>query len=85
MALLLQHAEEASECESPSGTSHELWTEKWRPRRADEVVGNEQHAFYLRDWLAALRVQPDTVDSPSASPRYPMMSGARALCLFVAR
>lgn len=42
---------------SHSSTSQEAWTEKWRPRRADEVVGNEERALYLRDWLAALRLQ----------------------------
>lgn len=35
------------------------WTEKWRPRRADEVLGNEERAMYLRDWLVALRLQYD--------------------------
>ncbi|KAK7695808.1 hypothetical protein QCA50_000446 [Cerrena zonata] len=35
------------------------WTEKWRPRRADEVLGNEERAMYLKDWLVALRLQYD--------------------------
>ncbi|OBZ68210.1 Telomere length regulation protein elg1 [Grifola frondosa] len=29
---------------------------KWRPKRAEEVIGNEQNALYLRDWLLALRL-----------------------------
>ncbi|THH33696.1 hypothetical protein EUX98_g612 [Antrodiella citrinella] len=42
-------------------TAHqEAWAEKWRPRRADEVIGNEERALYLRDWLSALRIQMAT-------------------------
>ena len=42
---------------SPSPSHQQAWTEKWRPRCADEVLGNEEHALYLRDWLQALRLQ----------------------------
>lgn len=45
------------------------WTEKWRPRRADEVIGNENHALYLRDWLAALRLQVHTPEEPQKGNR----------------
>ncbi|KIL70054.1 hypothetical protein M378DRAFT_116834 [Amanita muscaria Koide BX008] len=38
---------------APTSTS-QLWTDKWRPRRAAQVLGNEQGALYLRDWLHAL-------------------------------
>ncbi|KAF5370109.1 hypothetical protein D9758_001044 [Tetrapyrgos nigripes] len=37
--------------------SHKLWTDKWRPTRADYVLGNEDLAIYLRDWLCALELQ----------------------------
>ncbi|CAO1614542.1 unnamed protein product [Parajaminaea phylloscopi] len=32
------------------------WAERWRPRRADEVLGNTSGAVYLRDWLLQLQV-----------------------------
>ncbi|KIK91063.1 hypothetical protein PAXRUDRAFT_831154 [Paxillus rubicundulus Ve08.2h10] len=34
----------------------EMWTHRFRPRRAKEVLGNEHHALYLRDWLSALEL-----------------------------
>lgn len=37
--------------------SKELWTEKYRPRKAEEVLGNVSHAQYLRDWLLTLELQ----------------------------
>ncbi len=40
------------------------WTDRWRPRRAEEVLGNEQHSLYLRDWLVALRLQAETMRPP---------------------
>lgn len=40
------------------------WSEKWRPTCAQEVLGNEKNAIYLRNWLKALELQlensPDT-------------------------
>jgi hypothetical protein len=42
----------------PSSSS-QLWNEAWRPRRAKEVLGNEQSAMYLRDWLYTLALQLD--------------------------
>lgn len=35
----------------------ETWTRRFRPRRANEVLGNERHALYLRDWLSALELR----------------------------
>jgi hypothetical protein len=51
-----------------ANSSQEQWMDKWRPRQADHVLANEQHALYLRDWLQALRLQgsstrPSTLDS----------------------
>ena len=38
------------------GGANMLWSDKWRPRRADQVLGNEQSALYLRDWLLNLKL-----------------------------
>ncbi|KAF8621676.1 hypothetical protein AX15_007689 [Amanita polypyramis BW_CC] len=35
----------------------QLWTDKWRPKCAVEVLGNEKSALYLRDWLRALALE----------------------------
>ncbi|TCD66983.1 hypothetical protein EIP91_000663 [Steccherinum ochraceum] len=40
-----------------SSPHQDAWTDKWRPHRAEEVIGNEELALYLRDWLVALRLQ----------------------------
>ncbi|TFK55724.1 hypothetical protein OE88DRAFT_1722752 [Heliocybe sulcata] len=40
-------------------TRSQLWTDRWRPRHADEVLGNEANALYLRNWLEALALQGD--------------------------
>jgi hypothetical protein len=45
-------------------TSRHPWAEKWRPRFAQEVLGNEACAIYLRDWLRALELQLDSTDQP---------------------
>ena len=37
--------------------SRRPWSEKWRPSCAEEVLGNEKSAVYLRDWLRALELQ----------------------------
>ena len=37
--------------------SRRPWSEKWRPSCAQEVLGNEKSAIYLRDWLRALELQ----------------------------
>ena len=37
--------------------SRRPWSEKWRPLSAQEVLGNEKSAIYLRDWLRALELQ----------------------------
>ncbi|PIL34187.1 hypothetical protein GSI_03898 [Ganoderma sinense ZZ0214-1] len=39
-----------------SSISNLLWNDRWSPKRADEVLGNEQSALYLRDWLLALKL-----------------------------
>lgn len=52
----------------------ETWTRRFRPRCANEVLGNEQHAIYLRDWLNALELhlrdrQPEEPVSKGATAR----------------
>nr|GAT59425.1 AAA family protein [Mycena chlorophos] len=37
-----------------------LWTDHWRPKRADDVLGNAENAGYLRDWLNALEIRFET-------------------------
>jgi hypothetical protein len=39
------------------------WAEKWRPQRAEECIGNEENALYLRDWLCALALQEHDLPS----------------------
>ena len=39
-----------------NGSEGLLWNDKWRPKRAEEVLGNEQSALYLRDWLLSLKL-----------------------------
>ncbi|EMD40708.1 hypothetical protein CERSUDRAFT_111291 [Gelatoporia subvermispora B] len=47
-----------------SPSQHDLWADKWRPRRADEVLGNEEHALYLRTWLLTLKRHLDDISTP---------------------
>ncbi|KZV76075.1 hypothetical protein PENSPDRAFT_731338 [Peniophora sp. CONT] len=51
----------------------QTWAEKWRPRRADEVLGNEWSACYLRDWMDALRLHytapPSSTPPQSSQPQ----------------
>ena len=48
---------------------YQLWTEKWRPRHAAEVLGNEKSASYLRDWLRALALEIGELASPETSEK----------------
>ncbi|CAK5262724.1 unnamed protein product [Mycena citricolor] len=36
-----------------------LWSDVWRPLVADDVLGNEDEARYLRNWLQALEVRSE--------------------------
>lgn len=50
-----------------SGPSQqEIWTTYFRPRRADEVLGNESRALYIRDWLKALEIRLHATHLPAA-------------------
>ncbi|KAI0068846.1 hypothetical protein BV25DRAFT_1817762 [Artomyces pyxidatus] len=50
---------------SADESSQQAWNEKWRPRRADQVLGNDESAVYLRDWMHALRLHYDKPPTPS--------------------
>lgn len=55
----------------------ETWNERWHPRCAAEVVGNEDHARYLRDWLRALEVRatPQSAEGPTTSDMFSSKRG----------
>ncbi|KAH7887737.1 hypothetical protein F5I97DRAFT_1806207 [Phlebopus sp. FC_14] len=43
----------------------EMWTHRLRPRCVSEVLGNERHVQFLRDWLRALHLrESDPEDCP---------------------
>lgn len=37
-------------------SNRDTWCERYRPHRAEEVLGDEVEATYLRDWLSALQI-----------------------------
>ncbi|KAG2348913.1 hypothetical protein BDR05DRAFT_1055839 [Suillus weaverae] len=45
----------------------EMWTTRFRPRRADEVLGNEYRALYIRDWLKSLEIRLHATNPPAAN------------------
>lgn len=51
--------------QSPGGRT---LAEKWRPRCAEEVLGNEASALFLRNWLRALELQLETAAPPARPP-----------------
>jgi ATPase family associated with various cellular activities (AAA) len=57
VANLLRCASRSVSATPAPSPSQRAWTDKWRPTHADRVLGNEQHALYLRDWLRALELQ----------------------------
>lgn len=48
--------------------STEMWVHRFRPKRAEEVLGNEQHALYLRNWLRALELQLQDKETADPAP-----------------
>ncbi|KAG6332601.1 hypothetical protein ID866_6492 [Astraeus odoratus] len=48
--------------------STEMWTCRFRPKRAEEVLGNENHALYLRNWLRALELHLQDKQTAGAGP-----------------
>lgn len=59
-----------------SPTSRRPWSEKWRPLSAQEVLGNEKSAIYLRNWLRALELQLED-DTGSSLSGEQGVSGAK--------
>lgn len=51
----IKHAKEAAESKRVEKSSI-LWTDKYRPKEAEHVLGNEKQSVYMRDWLKALKV-----------------------------
>lgn len=49
----------ASELQCVRETSQQHWIQKWRPRRAEHILGNERNACYLREWMHTLRLHFD--------------------------
>ncbi|GBE79448.1 P-loop containing nucleoside triphosphate hydrolase protein [Sparassis crispa] len=61
IARLLEVQTREQDIGEPPTIAHELWTDKWRPRQATEVLGNEDRAAYLRAWLLALKLRIDSM------------------------
>jgi hypothetical protein len=49
----------ASELQDVKEVTQQHWNQKWRPRRAEHILGNEKSACYLREWMHALRLHFD--------------------------
>lgn len=54
--LCAQHPAWTSLRHKTGSVNRDSWCERYRPHRAEEVLGNEIEATYLRDWLRALQV-----------------------------
>lgn len=52
----LQHAAPQSLSDARPSHGAAQWIDRWRPTCAAHVLGNEQAATYMRDWLHELRV-----------------------------
>ena len=62
--------------------SQRPWSEKWRPSCAQEVLGNEKSAVYLRDWLRALELQlgnGEVTNPPEAKGAVPKGTSNRGI------
>ena len=53
----------ASELQDAKEAFQQHWVQKWRPLRAEHILGNEKNAGYLREWMHALRLHFDTGSS----------------------
>ncbi|KAF8259656.1 hypothetical protein EI94DRAFT_1750981, partial [Lactarius quietus] len=52
----------ASEVDDVNESSQQHWNQKWRPV-GEHILGNEQNACYLREWMHALRLHFATTPS----------------------
>ncbi|KAF9534323.1 hypothetical protein CPB83DRAFT_889319 [Crepidotus variabilis] len=57
--------------------SRRPWCDKWRPSTAEEVLGNERSAVYLRDWLRALEVQWEVKEPQPSAPEVQSLPGSQ--------
>ena len=46
---------------------HQIWTDKYAPKRAEEMLANIRPTIYLREWLKALELPLDCPAEPSAT------------------
>jgi len=53
----------ASELGGVKEATQQHWSQKWRPRRAEHILGNEKNACYLREWMHTLRLHFDATSS----------------------
>ena len=53
--------------EVPSTAVHQMWTDKYAPKRAEEMLLNTQQTIYLREWLKALELRLDSPAHPSTT------------------
>lgn len=60
----IAHVLQSGRASSYPPSSQETWCDKWRPRRAEHVLGNEKEATYLREWLSALELQLQPGEPP---------------------
>ncbi|KAG8973815.1 hypothetical protein FRC05_008234 [Tulasnella sp. 425] len=51
------------------GDNREPWTDRWRPRKARHVLGNEENAQYLKAWLRTLELGTETVVTAVSQPQ----------------
>jgi ATPase family associated with various cellular activities (AAA) len=45
----------------------EMWTQRWKPRCAADVLGNEDNALYLKSWLQALALRSRDMSQSGAA------------------
>ncbi|CAG7848735.1 SubName: Full=Uncharacterized protein {ECO:0000313/EMBL:CCA69957.1} [Serendipita indica DSM 11827] len=50
------------------GPNHQLWNDKFAPKRAEHVLQNQEQAIYLKSWLQMLEVQLESTN-PIDAPR----------------
>lgn len=65
----IKDAKVAAESSKRDEQSSILWTDKWRPKEAAHVLGNEKQSVYMRDWLQALKVtdrSPNMAQQPQS-------------------
>lgn len=55
------------EDEAPPASVHQMWTDKYAPKRAEEMLFNIQQTIYLREWLKALEIPLHSPAHPSAT------------------